>query len=100
MLQWENDSAGYVRGYRTKPADGDDLSQKRLHQFNRSDTIQLYADFYSYDGEYTECRYLGEPMECGKLAVSYESIEDMPAKYCWQMTDIFGNDYWTDIKCR
>lgn len=100
MLQWESGSDGRVRGYRTKPAEGDDLSQKRLLQFNRGDMIQLYAEHYAYDGEYTECRFLGEPIKYDRLEVSYEIVEDMPVKYCHRLTDIFGNDFHTKIECR
>ncbi|MDE7195220.1 MAG: hypothetical protein K2O14_14820, partial [Oscillospiraceae bacterium] len=100
MLQWDNKSDGYVRGYRTKPAEGDDLSHKQLRQFSSGDIIQLYANYYTYGGRFAECHYLGEPIEYDVLNVTYEDIGDTPAKYCWRLRDIFGMDYWTEIKQR
>lgn len=99
MLHWDNVMGGYVRGYRINTAESGDL-QNSLRQFSRGDTIQLYANYYTYGGEFTECRYLGEPIEYDDLTVSYEDIGDIPAKYCWRLRDIFGRDFYTEIKQR
>ena len=99
-LEWDSEMGADVRGYRTKPAEGDDLSQKSLREFNKGDIIQLYANYYTYGGEFIECRFLGEPMEYDTLTVSYEDIGDAPAKYCWLMRDIYGRDHRTEIKTR
>ncbi|MCR5295208.1 MAG: peptidase C11 [Lachnospiraceae bacterium] len=67
-----------------------------LIELKDGDVLDFICDFYSYDGEYQDSYYLGDPMTVdGELMVSNTDVgADGVALY--RFTDIYQQHYWTE----
>lgn len=69
---------------------------KGLIEIMPGDRIDYLCDYYTYEGDYSDTFYLGEPY----TATGDWEIENLPVgAYDYQMTyritDLYGNQYWT-----
>ena len=97
VLSWDSEhDEGFVRGARY-PSDGG-AAARGLIALQDGDVIQAWCDCYTYDGDYDDEYYFGDPITVnGDIAVTYEDIGDFDAVICYMLTDIYGNDYWTEF---
>lgn len=84
---------GYKYGY------GEDaMCLKGLMPINEGDTVEFICDFYTYNQEYESSYSLGDPItvDSNGLELSYCDIGDGTCLVYYRITDIYGNDYWTE----
>ena len=62
--------------------------------------IKFICDYYDADGEFESCYTLGDPLVyAGDLALSYVELDlraDQSAVFCYRLTDIYENYFWTE----
>ncbi|MBR4342641.1 MAG: hypothetical protein IKP88_08045 [Lachnospiraceae bacterium] len=101
ILYWDgaHDGNGYIKGYRpASSADGPSQAERNVTSFIKGDKIQFTCDFYTYEGEYDD-EYLlgGVVVGDSPLEVTYENIGDYDSLIYGHISDIYGNDYYTDF---
>ncbi|MBR5381655.1 MAG: peptidase C11 [Oscillospiraceae bacterium] len=93
-------SQGSVVGVRSSYLNGEtETIAKGAAGLEPGDEIQFLCDYYSYDGEYENSYYLGDPIEYdGELTVTdvyLPNASDALATYL--VTDIYCQEYWTPV---
>ena len=85
---------GYVAGYRL--ITDTTTSAKGLASFKEGDQITYLVDRYNYDGSYLGTYTLGDATTFdGDLAVTYSKVTSGDYVVSYQLTDVYGNLYWT-----
>jgi hypothetical protein len=69
---------------------------KGLLEIVRGDQIDFLCDYYTYDGEFIDSYFLGEPMVAsGQWRIENLSVGDYGYQMSYRITDIYNNQYWT-----
>ncbi len=92
------DPNGYIAG--AEPAYGTEETEtvaKSIVDLNEGDKIDFICDYYSYDGEYTDTYYLGEPLTYSKdLKISNTDVGKGEVRLMYHFTDIYNQEYWSE----
>ncbi len=90
---------GKVAGYRPVYDDVAAPVAKTVNEFQPGDRIDLICDFYTYDQQFEDSYYIGEPI----IVDSALEVSDMELElnggrvlYSYCLTDIYGNQMWTE----
>ena len=98
MIQWDDEHPdGFILGYQV---DSDEISPtgKGYIPFKSGDYVQPVCDYYTYEGEFDDTYCFGDPFEISMdSSISYEDIGDGTVEVCFKLTDIYQNDYWTEV---
>lgn len=96
IVMWDdNNSYGYIAGARYYY--DSTISQKGYAPINDGDVLIFMFDYYDYDYEYDGSYYCFDPMTvAGEPVVSYEDIGYGDCLVYYMLTDIYGNQYWTE----
>lgn len=85
---------GAVYDYRNGETD---TVAKSLTEIKDGDELRFVCDYYSYDKNYLDTYYLGQPMTVdGELFLSNEDVGDGNVKITYRFTDIYDQQYWTE----
>ena len=91
---------GYIAG--AEPEYGEDVTQtaaKGSIELADGDELDFICDYYSYDGEYQNTYYLGDPLTIS--AASGITLGNMDigkdTRAVYRITDIYDNKYWTQV---
>ncbi len=92
---------GYVAGATFDYEEGEtDVIAKNLTELQPGDTLDFICDFYDYDGNFKENFHLGEQMvlqnDMADIQISNLVIEDKPILISYVLTDIYGNNHYTE----
>ena len=90
--------AGFVAGAQPAYTDEEtDTVSRGLIELQDGDRLDFICDFYSYDGEYQDSYFLGEPVVFdGELTVS-DTLLGGTGRVLYRFTDIYQQHYWTEI---
>ncbi len=101
IYDWEEntlDVLGYTPDINYE--DGFSVASKGYKDFKDGDRIDFYFDYYDYDGEYQDGFMLDDNYiiysDSEGLTASYEDIGELDTQICFHLTDIYGNEYWTE----
>ena len=91
---------GYIAG--VQPAYDDSVTETvaNVTKLNPGDTIDFIFDCYNPDGSYNGSYLYGnqivysDDLEIGYLPI--DGVESFEVSYC--LTDIYGNEFWTEAK--
>ena len=88
---------GAIVGAREVYVDGEtDTVAKSCEELAAGDTLEFICDYYTYDGEYVNSYYLGEPMTVTEqMELSNVDVGSGPVLILYRFTDIYQNNYWT-----
>ena len=96
----EENENGYVAGARYIYEDYEtDTLGRGLIEIKSGDKLEFICDYYRYDGTYEGSYVLGDVMTVtDKIVISNVSVgsSDCVVTYC--LTDIYGNEFWTESK--
>ncbi|MGM0395863.1 MAG: clostripain-related cysteine peptidase [Bacillota bacterium] len=71
---------------------------KGLVEIEPDDRIDYLTDYYSYQGEFDDTYYLGEPYYAtGDWYIENLAITNLDYMMTYKITDIYGNSYWTPV---
>ena len=69
---------------------------KGLVEILPGDRIDYLCDYYTYQGEYTDTWYLGDPDRAtGDWYIENLHVTNLNYLMTYRITDIYGNHYWT-----
>ena len=93
----ETNPRGAIVGVRNVYVDGEtDTVAKSSEELTPGDTLEFICDYYTYDGEYQNTYYLGEPMTVtDSMEISNVDVGDGGVLTLYRFTDIYQNTYWT-----
>ncbi len=96
IIMWDdNNPYGYIAGARYYYDSM--VSQKGYAPINDGDVLTFMFDYYNYDYEYDGSYYYFDPMTVyGEPVVSYEDVGYGDCLVYYMLTDIYGNQYWTE----
>ena len=96
ILSWDSKhEGGYVRGVR--PTAEHNAAARGLIRLREGDVIQPLCDYYDYEGEYVDTYRFGEPITFDhNLKVTYEDVGYDEMAFCYMLSDIYDNHYWTE----
>ncbi len=92
---------GYVAGARYIYSNGEtDTLGRGLIKIKDGDKIDFVCDYYTYAGEYESSYLLGDTLVVsGGISVSNVRIDSSAVcRVCYCLTDIYGNEFWTEAK--
>ncbi len=92
------DSDAYVAGAQPAYSEEEtDTVSRGLIELQDGDRLDFLCDFYSYEGEYRDSYFLGEPLVVsGVLSVSDTLIGDN-VRILYRFTDIYHQHYWSEV---
>lgn len=62
------------------------------------DRIDYLTDYYTYQGDFDDTYYLGEPYYAtGEWYIENLAISNLDYMMTYKITDIYGNSYWTPV---
>ena len=100
LIVFDNENEnGYVAGARAVYGDETDMVAKAITELQEGDTIQLLADLYDYQQNYTDSYRFGKPLTVsGAIQVSNMYLPDKTkALVTYRFTDIYNQTYWTPV---
>ena len=100
LLVFDSDNPdGYIAGAMYDYEDtGVETVAKNMTELSVGDKLDFTCDFYSYDGEFEDSYYLGDPMRVtDDMAVSNVDVGDGAVKLAYRFTDIYNQEYWTTV---
>ncbi|QSX08503.1 peptidase C11 [Alkalibacter rhizosphaerae] len=69
---------------------------KGLLEIEVGDRIDYLCDYYSYQGEFDDTYYLGDPYEAEEeWYIENLAVTNLDYLMSYKITDIYGNSYWT-----
>ena len=88
---------GRIVGARPVYVDGEtDTVAKSMTEIVSGDKLEFICDYYTYDGEYENTYYLGDPMTVsGNLELTNVDLGDGSLYAAFRFTDIYQQHYWT-----
>ena len=88
---------GAIVGARPVYVDGEtETVAKSCEELVAGDTLEFICDYYTYDGEYQNTYYLGEPMTVTDvMEISNVDVGDGTVLCIYRFTDIYQNHFWT-----
>ena len=102
LIVFDNEIAGHEDGYVAGAQRVYDETEsitvaKGFVQLNKGDRIDFLCDYYGADGTYEATYYIGDPIVYnGKLTVGYMDIGGAACDVSYCLTDIYGNEFWTE----
>ena len=92
------DGIGAVLGAQRVYADGEtDTVAKDLLPISRGDTLTFLCDYYTYDGAYDASYKLADVLTVsGPIEVVNLMLDADRVVFCYCLTDIYGNEFWTE----
>ena len=99
ILAFDNENPkGYIAGVTSDYKDGEtDTVAKSDIELQNGDRLEFLCDYYSYNGDYEDSYYLGEPMTVsGDMIISDTEIGDGNSVITYRFTDIYNQEYWTE----
>ncbi len=100
VIVWDDKNPdGAVIGARAVNDYGDETIQNRgLIEIKKGDAIEFVFDYYTYDGEYDNSYIIGDALTVGKndIKVEYSEVGDNEFYVYYKITDIYGNEYYTE----
>ncbi|MBR5474763.1 MAG: peptidase C11 [Lachnospiraceae bacterium] len=100
ILVFDNENPyGYIAGARAEYADGEtETIAKGMSALQKGDVLEFLCDYYTYDGEYENTYYLGEPMTVGAdMEISNVDVGEGPVQITYRFTDLYHQEYWTPV---
>ena len=97
IISWDSEhEGGFVRGVRFLSNRGS--ASRRLVRLRDGDTFRLLCNYYDYDGQFVDTYYFGGRVRVnGEITVRYEEVGYDETAFCYMITDIYGNQYWTEF---
>ena len=98
LLVFDNENPyGYIAGAVFTYDEGEtETIGKAVTELQDGDKIDFLCDYYSYEGEYQNSYYLGDPWEFRSDAeISNVTIDADAALATYRFTDIYCQEYWT-----
>lgn len=98
ILTFDNEHPyGYIAGARTNyDEEVTDTVSRGLTELQAGDRLDFLCDYYSYDGEFLDNYYLGDPMTVeDEMTISNTRIGDGSVLATFRLTDIYNRHYWT-----
>ncbi len=99
ILAFDNENPkGYIAGVTSDYKDGEtDTVAKSDIELQTGDKLEFLCDYYSYNGDYQDSYYLGEPMTVNDvMTISDTDIGDGNSVITYRFTDIYNQEYWTE----
>ena len=93
---------GYIAGAQSDYQEKATLTvAKSMTELRAGDTLEFLCDYYSYNGEYKDSYYLGEPMKVtDKMEISNVDVGTGAVKLMYRFTDIYNQEYWSEALVR
>lgn len=94
----EDHEYGYVAGVQRVYDESETPTlQKGFNQLKAGDTIDFIFDCYNVDGTYENSYLYGKQITVkNALTVGYMSLGDLECDVSYCLTDIYGNEFWTE----
>jgi len=88
---------GYIAGACYDYAENEtETIAKGLTEPQPGDTLEFLCDYYSYNGDYQNSYYLGEPMTVtSEMNISNVDVGEGAVRVTYRFTDIYNQSYWT-----
>ncbi len=88
---------GYVAGAVSDYVNNEtETVAKSMLPLQDGDTIEFLCDYYTYDQEYTNSYFLGEPMVIrSEPEITSTDVGEGGVMISYRFTDIYGQRYWT-----
>ena len=99
LISFDPNGVGYIVGARADYVNGEtETVAKNLSGLPIGATIRFLCDYYTYEGQYLEARYLGDPITvtADTLQVTDVYIDRSRALLTYRLTDIYNQEYWTE----
>ena len=95
----EENPRGYIAGAQTDYQEQETQTvAKGLTPLEPGDTLEFLCDYYSYDGNFRNNYYLGEPMTVEEdMVISNVEIPGGTMEATYRLTDIYNQAYWTPV---
>lgn len=95
----EENPRGYIAGAQTDYQEQETQTvAKGLTPLEPGDTLEFLCDYYSYDGNFRNNYYLGEPMTVEEdMVISNVEIPGGTMEAAYRLTDIYNQAYWTPV---
>ena len=92
------DGNGAVLGAQRVYANGEtDTVAKDLLPIQNGDTLTFLCDYYTYDGAYDASYKLADTLTVsGPITVVNLLLNNSRVEFCYCLTDIYGNAFWTE----
>lgn len=89
---------GYIAGATTDYKNNEtDTVAKSMIELEVGDQLDFICDYYSYDQQYEDSYYLGEPLTVtDNMTISNTDVGDGAIKIMYRFTDIYNQTYWTE----
>jgi len=100
ILVFDNENPyGYIAGARMDYVEGEtETIAKGMSALEEGDVLDFLCDYYTYDGEYENTYYLGEPMTVtANMEISNVDVGEGPVQITYRFTDIYNQQYWTPV---
>lgn len=95
VVYWDEEGTGNIEGAMKFYDNG--MSGKGLLPLKDGDSIQLLCDYYTYDGEYDDAYYLGDPFEYdSSMTIEYAPSGEGEYLLYYCLTDIYNNTYYVE----
>ncbi len=89
---------GYIAGARYDYVNGEtETVAKSMTEIAVGDVIDFVCDYYTYNGQYQDSYYLGEPMTYKENMEISNTKVDGDTKITYLLTDIYDQEYWTPV---
>ena len=90
---------GYIAGAVSDYVNGEtDTVAKSMMELEAGDTLDFLCDYYTYGGDYQDSYYLGEQMTVtANMEISNVFIGDDACSATYRFTDIYQQQYWTEV---
>ena len=96
MVMFEDEKAIVLGAQRLYENGETDTVAKGYLPINVGDVLTFICDYYTYEGAYSSTYTLADPLVVtGDLSVANLRIEGDRFVYCYCLTDIYGNEFWT-----
>ena len=70
---------------------------KNMTGLKKGDKLEFLCDYYSYDGEYKDSYYLGEPMTVSDtMEISNVDVGSGNVVVAYRFTDLYNQEYWSE----
>ena len=93
------DGDGYIAGASTDYNNGEtETSPKNSSALTPGDRLDFICDYYSYDMQYQDTYYLGDTITVtDDLKITNESVGSGEARISYLFTDIYNQEYWSEV---
>ena len=90
---------GYIAGARYDYHEGEtEAVAKAVDELQEGDTLDFICDYYDYEGNYQDTYPLGEQLTYHDgMRIVNGRLDGQKARITYVFTDIYGNEYWTEV---